>query len=363
MRTFLLFITLSLLISCGKDDSSSDVTPISKYTLSVTATDGGTVSSPGGSYNEGSSVTITATPNSEYLFENWSNGSTENPITITVNQNISLTANFVNRKYPLTINIQGEGTVREEIVSSAKSSDPTEYNSGTTVRLTAVPSDGWEFSSWSGDIESSNSTITTLINEPKNINLTFSEIIPPSITSTLKSKMFTKGVQDTISIGLNIPRGFHSVNVSSELGNVSVFSSPEEGSINGELVIEYTNQSVENVDLDRTIAGYDPIEIVLTDENQRETSLVYNIRTQPEPVFHELNVDSRLSMNYYPNRLHIQRIRYDNQIDNAWFDACVPGQEIEREFNRWGNLSDNVQFPLFTDINGDGYFDIILDAI
>ena len=76
MRTFLLFITLSLLISCGKDDSPSDVTPISKYTLSVTVTDGGEVSSPGGSYNEGSSVTITATPNSEYLFENWSNIST-----------------------------------------------------------------------------------------------------------------------------------------------------------------------------------------------------------------------------------------------------------------------------------------------
>src|SRR5210317_176581 len=127
MRTLLLLITLSSIISCGKDDSSSDVTPISKYTLSVTSTDGGTVSSPGGSYNEGSSVTITATPNSEYIFENWSNGSTENPLTITVNQNLSLTANFVKRKYPLTINIQGEGTVREEIVSSSRSSDPTEY--------------------------------------------------------------------------------------------------------------------------------------------------------------------------------------------------------------------------------------------
>ena len=48
--------------------------------------------------------------------------------------------------------------------------------------------------------------------------LLFSEITLPTITSSLKSKMFTKGVQDTISIGLNIPRGFNSVNVSSELG-------------------------------------------------------------------------------------------------------------------------------------------------
>ena len=77
MRNFLIFITLSLIISCGKDDSSTDVTPISKYTLSVSSNDGGDVSSPRGSYNEGSSVTITASPNSEYLFENWSNGSTE----------------------------------------------------------------------------------------------------------------------------------------------------------------------------------------------------------------------------------------------------------------------------------------------
>ena len=99
----------------------------------------------------------------------------------------------------------------------------------------------------SGDIESSSSTITTLINESKNISVTFSETVPPSITSSLKSKMFTKGIQDTISIGLNIPKGFHSVNVSSELGNISVFSSPDQGSINGELVLEYTNQSVENV--------------------------------------------------------------------------------------------------------------------
>jgi hypothetical protein len=198
MRTFLLFITLSLIISCGKDDSSSDVTPISKYTLSVTATDGGTVSSPGGSYNEGSSVTITATPNSEYLFENWSNGSTQNPLTITVNQNISLTANFVKRKYPLTINIQGEGTVREEIVSSAKSSDPTEYNSGTTVRLTAVPSGEWNvFDSWTGDINDENSIIEFIIDEPKEITVNFEEsslILKSNVTTIDNSSISSQDV-------------------------------------------------------------------------------------------------------------------------------------------------------------------------
>jgi hypothetical protein len=200
MRTFLLFITLSLLISCGKDD----VTPISKYTLSVTATDGGTVSSPGGSYNEGSSVTITASPNSEYIFENWSNGSTENPLTITVNQNISLTANFVKRKYPLTINIQGEGTVREEIVSSAKSSDPTEYNSGTTVRLTAVPSGEWNvFDSWTGDINDENSIIEFIIDEPKEITVNFEEsslILKSNVTTIDNSSISSQDVMRSFYI-------------------------------------------------------------------------------------------------------------------------------------------------------------------
>lgn len=200
MRTFLLFITLSLLISCGKDD----FTPISKYTLSVTATDGGTVSSPGGSYNEGSSVTITASPNSEYIFENWSNGSTENPLTITVNQNISLTANFVKRKYPLTINIQGEGTVREEIVSSAKSSDPTEYNSGTTVRLTAVPSGEWNvFDSWTGDINDENSIIEFIIDEPKEITVNFEEsslILKSNVTTIDNSSISSQDVMRSFYI-------------------------------------------------------------------------------------------------------------------------------------------------------------------
>jgi len=200
MRTFLLFITLSLLISCGKDD----FTPISKYTLSVTATDGGTVSSPGGSYNEGSSVTITASPNSEYIFENWSNGSTENPLTITVNQNISLTANFVKRKYPLTINIQGEGTVREEIVSSAKSSDPTEYNSGTTVRLTAVPSGEWSvFDSWTGDINDENSIIEFIIDEPKEITVNFEEsslILKSNVTTIDNSSISSQDVMRSFYI-------------------------------------------------------------------------------------------------------------------------------------------------------------------
>lgn len=168
------FISL-FLFSCSSPENITDPTPV-QYTLSISSGTGGTVSTSGGTYEEGSTVNVTATPNSGYIFQNWSNGSTDNPLTVTVNQNITLTANFIKRKYPLTINIQGEGTVSEEIVSSGNSA-PTEYNSGTVLRLTAVADDGWTFNQWSGDVSGTEESIEITLNQPKNITVDFNSLV------------------------------------------------------------------------------------------------------------------------------------------------------------------------------------------
>ena len=42
-----------------------------QYTLTVTSGEGGTVSTEGGTYDEGTEVTITATPNEGYEFVGW----------------------------------------------------------------------------------------------------------------------------------------------------------------------------------------------------------------------------------------------------------------------------------------------------
>ncbi|MCQ2375763.1 MAG: leucine-rich repeat protein [Salinivirgaceae bacterium] len=47
-----------------------------------------------GEYGYGEQVTLSAIPNNGYLFKSWDNGSHENPITITVSENISLIAIF-----------------------------------------------------------------------------------------------------------------------------------------------------------------------------------------------------------------------------------------------------------------------------
>ena len=167
----ILFVAIAFLIACSKD--SSDETPSTpSYTLTVNQSEGGTVNSSGGSYQRGTEVSLSATPNSEFVFNGWSNGSTENPLSITINANLTISANFVKRKYPLEINIQGEGTVREEIVSSGKST-PTEYNSGSLIRLTATSTDGWEFTGWSGSVSGDENPIELSVDEQKVITATF----------------------------------------------------------------------------------------------------------------------------------------------------------------------------------------------
>ena len=74
---------------------SENTTQPMTYTVSVSSanTSMGTVSG-GGTYEEGQTATITATPKSGYKFTRWSNGSTANPYSFTVTSDISLTAYF-----------------------------------------------------------------------------------------------------------------------------------------------------------------------------------------------------------------------------------------------------------------------------
>ena len=171
MKKNIFGIVLSILLfSCGKE-SPAITDPVISYTLTVSSGTGGNVNTSGGSYNQGQSVSITATPNPEYVFVNWSNGSTDNPLSITLNSNQTVTANFEKRKYPLTVSITGSGTVSEEIISAGKTT--TEYTSGSVIRLTANPSNEWVFLGWSGSVSSTENPIELTVNESKTISVTF----------------------------------------------------------------------------------------------------------------------------------------------------------------------------------------------
>lgn len=61
--------------------------------LSASPSDSGTVSG-GGTYDYNTTITIDAAPNDNYRFTSWSDGNTENPRSLTVTNNVNLTANF-----------------------------------------------------------------------------------------------------------------------------------------------------------------------------------------------------------------------------------------------------------------------------
>src|SRR6056300_2007256 len=159
-----------LIYSCSREDNDPVEVPLIKYNVLISAGEGGSVSTAGGEFNQGSEISVTAVAQGEYIFKEWSDGNTNATRTINVSSDITLTANFEKKKYPLTLNIEGEGEVLEEIINTGRTTD---YDSGTTIKLTANPVDGWVFVGWTGDIESTEESVQIVIGEPKEVTATF----------------------------------------------------------------------------------------------------------------------------------------------------------------------------------------------
>ena len=177
MKRLPIFLSILLLLTCAKEDSQNpNTSPIQitkQYTITVSAGDGGSVSTIGGTFSQGTEVSITATPNSGYSFVSWSNGSTNNPLNVTLNSNTSVTANFepIVNSYTLTVSAGEGGSV---------SSEGGDYEEGTEVTITAIPAEGYRFKKWSDDNYSYNRLITI----SSNINLSAEyEILPENLIS------------------------------------------------------------------------------------------------------------------------------------------------------------------------------------
>ena len=137
---------------------------INNYHISVMASpmQGGTVTGAG-NYNNGTSVTLTATPNSGYDFVNWTkNGeevSTSTSFTIVVTENASYVAHFSANTFEITA-----------------TADPAEYGTvtgagsygyGATARLRAIPNTGYSFVNWTrdGDVVSTSASYNFTVTE------------------------------------------------------------------------------------------------------------------------------------------------------------------------------------------------------
>ena len=76
--TAVCILSFVLIYSCSTEEEES-ATPVVQlteqelveYTLTVSASEGGTVSTEGGTYDEGTEITITATASEGYRFTGW----------------------------------------------------------------------------------------------------------------------------------------------------------------------------------------------------------------------------------------------------------------------------------------------------
>ncbi len=150
-------------------------------TLTVTVEGDGTVTLDGetitvpytSEYRQGTEITLVASPSANMIFTGWTGDhiETEEQITIIIEEDMGIQANFDTAGHVLTINIEGEGRTDPEAGTHT-------YAPGTEVDLTATPEEGWRFAGWTGGHVDSKEETTVRMNRDRTITARFEVIIP-----------------------------------------------------------------------------------------------------------------------------------------------------------------------------------------
>lgn len=166
----LCFLAIWIVISIASCTTEPEI-PIYTLISSSEPIEAGSVLKSAEQREEGQNILIRAIPNKHWTFVSWAgdhNGTTKE-INVLMDSDKNVTAIFEKREYALNIDIEGKGSVTEEIMS-AKSAD---YQHGSVIKLKAEPDFGWEFIEWSGDVTGQDETLEVTIDGETNITAVF----------------------------------------------------------------------------------------------------------------------------------------------------------------------------------------------
>jgi len=164
------------------------IDPNSKILAVVTVGNGIVTLDPaGGIYAPGTSVTMTAVPDLGWEFEGWSGFSVfppdQNPTTVTVNDNMTVTATFKNLTPQVTLVVDSIGL--GSVVANPEVGDDGTYDLGATVELTAIPATDWEFVEWLGDIASTDNPVTFAVDSNMTVTASYQSTFTQFALTTL----------------------------------------------------------------------------------------------------------------------------------------------------------------------------------
>ena len=147
-----------------------------QYTINVSANPniGGSVTG-GGTYNQGQSCTVTASPNAGYTFTNWTeNGnvvSTNRNYTFTVTANRTLVANFQAQPQNYTVTVSANPTNGGNVTGGGT------YQQGQSCTVTATANTGYNFTNWTenGNVVSTQANYTFTVNSNRTLVANFTQ--------------------------------------------------------------------------------------------------------------------------------------------------------------------------------------------
>jgi hypothetical protein len=176
--------------------------PPPSYDISVSYGSGGAASCSGcgSSVTQGSSVTAAAGAYSGYQFSNWSWSGSSNPCssagsscTFSASESGALTANFRAITYTLSVSKSGSGYVSGGGIDCGGTCSVS-LSQGTSVTLSASPSDGYYFSGWSGcDSTSGSSCSLTMSTSGRGVSASFTQYIASANLSAAASVSYNGG--------------------------------------------------------------------------------------------------------------------------------------------------------------------------
>jgi hypothetical protein len=224
---------------------SFSTSPLTQHTVTLASNpaNGGTTSGAG-TFNAGTLVNVTATPETGFFFTNWTEGtnivSTSSSYSFPITSDRILTANFSNNP------IQHSVVLNANPVAGGTTSGAGTYVSGSSVTVTANANSGFTFTNWTegANVVSTSSSYTFTIVEDKILTANFTAN-PGPYTVTLASNPLLGGTTSgagsfsagsSVTVTANANSGFTFTNWT-EGANVVSTSSSYTFMINGNRIL------------------------------------------------------------------------------------------------------------------------------